>query len=348
MPKSSSNISKIAFIGQKGFPSGFPGTSGVELYVEKKIYKLTGQKKQIICYTRQWTMTPKHKFSNIIVHALPTLNTKHLDALTYSFLATIHAILIERINEVWYQGIGPGSLGVITKLFGISTTITIHTLDWKRKKWGIVARLVLQICERLSVANADTIYVVSKHIQQYIKLVYRKDTILDQLVLLPRPKPNLLLTKTLLREHETKPFNYILFMGRFVPEKRIEWAIQAFKELRLPKIRFLIAGGGSHTEEYEWRIKYLAASDPRIQFLGYVFGKEKYALLAYAKLLVLPSSVEGFPVVITEALQYNTPCLVPDFLKSEYPTRTSISYFVYQSYDDFYAKFKLLALSKNS
>lgn len=339
---------KIAFIGQKGFPSAFTGTSGVELYVEQKIHKLAKQKKQIVCYTRRWTTIPNHHLPGIHIRPLSTWNTKHLDAFTHTFFATMHAILVERIDEVWYQGIGPGALGIITRLFGVTTTLTIHTLDWKRKKWGGIARLVLQMCERLSVASADTIYVVSKQIQQYIKSVYHKDSILDQLALPLRTKPNKRLAKILLHEYATKPFNYILFMGRFVPEKRIEWAIQAFQELRSPTIRFLIAGGDSHSPKYERHIKSLVGSDPRIRFLGYVFGKEKSILLSYAKFLVLPSETEGFPAVVTESLQYDTPCLIPDFLKGEYPHNKLVYYFNHLSYENFSETLRRLAKFVNS
>lgn len=348
MWKNLSKIQTLAFIGQKGFPSGFPGTSGVELYVEKKIYRLASQKKRVICYTRPWTTGPKYKFKNISIHTLPTWNTKHLDAFTHTFLATIHAILIERVDEVWYQGIGPGVWSVFARFLGVKTALTIHTLDWKRGKWGRGARLALRICERLSVANANTIYVVSKNIQQYVNSIYQKNSVLDQLVLPRRPKPSIRRAKTFLRSYNTKPFNYILFMGRFVPEKRIEWAIRAFQELHRSNLNFLIVGGNAHTPTYERLVRTLAVGSPRIHLLGYMFGKEKSYLLAYAKFLVLPSEVEGFPVVVTEALQYNTPCLVPGFLKNEYAVNQPVHYFHHQSYEDFLKVFRRLAKDSNS
>lgn len=339
---------KIAFIGQKGFPSEFVGTSGVELYVEQKIRKLSKQKKQIVCYTRRWTSKENNIWHKITIRSLPTINTKHFDTPTHSLLATIHAIGIERADAIWYQGIGPGAFAFLPKLFGRCTLLTIHSLDWERKKWGVVARFVLRICERLSIANADTIYVVSKQIQQYVTSVYHKNSVLDQLVLPLRPKPDMHLAKTLLRSYDTKPFNYVLFMGRFVPEKRIEWAIQAFRELQSQNLRLLVAGGESHTGEYERRMRRLAGSDPRVRFSGYVFGKEKSMLLAYAKFVVLPSEIEGLPVVVAEALQYNAPCLVPDFLKSDYTLNKSVYYFNHNSYEDFSEMFRRLAIDSNS
>lgn len=334
---------KIAFIGQKGYPSAFSGTSGVELYVEQKATSLARQGNHVICYSRKWATSPHQQTPNIHIRTLPSWNTKYLDAITHSFLATLHALFVERVDEVWYQGIGPGAFGVITKLLGVTTILTIHTLDWKRKKWGRTARFILRMCERFAVRSADTIYVVSKQLQQYVASVYHKEAIVDRLALPTLPKPNKTKAGKLLRKLGAKPSNYILFMGRFVPEKRIEWVIRAFRRLRTPNMRLILTGGESHTGEYERRVRRLADGDPHIRFLGFVFGKEKSILLAYAKFLVLPSSVEGFPVVVTEALQYNTPCLVPNFLKGEYPRGKPVYYFRHRSYENFSEAFKRLA-----
>lgn len=335
MSKISYNQKKVAFIGQKGFPPEFSGTSGVERYVEYAMHRLTRTKRLIICYTRSWTPSQAQRVGNVYIHPLPSINTKHLDAITHSLLATIHAVFVEKVNEVWFQGVGPGALGVITKLFGIKSILTIHSLDWERKKWGTTARIILRVCERIAIAHADTVRVVSKKIQKYVESQHHREAMLDQLMLPQRSKPPMRSAITLLRTHNTKPFHYVLFMGRFVPEKRIEWAIHAFEQLRSSGLRLLIAGGGSHSGEYTRRMLQIAQRNTRIRFVGYMFGKEKSILLAYAKFLILPSETEGLPVVVAEALQFNTPCLVPDFLKNEYPTNKPIYYFQHQSYEDF-------------
>ena len=52
----------IAFIGQKGIPSEFIGTSGVEFYVEDRAKRLVNKGKRVDCYFRDWA-TPRHKTS---------------------------------------------------------------------------------------------------------------------------------------------------------------------------------------------------------------------------------------------------------------------------------------------
>jgi glycosyltransferase involved in cell wall biosynthesis len=123
-------------------------------------------------------------------------------------------------------------------------------------------------------------------------------------------------------------------MGRFVPEKRVDWLIKAFLNLKTPHL-LVLAGGASHTQEYEQYLKTLLNKTHRVIFTGYVFGETKAALLAHAALVVLPSSVEGYPIVISEALSYHTRCLVPDILSREYPKKGLVYYFRTDMLSDF-------------
>lgn len=100
---------------------------------------------------------------------------------------------------------------------------------------------------------------------------------------------------------------YLLFLGRLHPVKGLELLIDAF----LPGIGDLelrIAGSAADAK-YEETLRNRARSSKRIRFIGYVSGREKYALLKGAWLLCAPSYSEGLSMSALEALSSGTPVL---------------------------------------
>jgi glycosyltransferase involved in cell wall biosynthesis len=324
----------IAFIGQKGIPKNFPGTSGVEAYVEQKALTLTRRGNTVCCYVRTWA-SPSHKnrYRGIQLIPVTSINTTNLDTPTYSFIASILAAF-SNVSIVWYQGIGPAIFSFIPKIFGKKVYTTIHSLDWKRKKWGPLAKMALQIGEIFAMSFSEKVYVVSVDLQKYCLAKYHKNTLLDAFETHGKHK---VLPDIIKRKYNLKKDSYVLFMGRFVPEKRIEWLIQAAS--KTPKIQLVLSGGSSHTDVYSQKLKKLSNKQNTL-FTGYVFGNIKSELISNCKILVLPSALEGNPIIVREALEYGTKCLIPDFLKSEYPQNTRLlHYFDHKDYNNFLAEY---------
>lgn len=307
---------RIAFIGQKGIPAEFVGTSGVEFYVEIRALQLNLQKKIVDCYVRNWA-TPKNMFEykNIRLIHIPTINTKYLDATIHSFLSSVY-VSFTHTDTVWYQAIGPASFSFIPKLFGKKIIVTIHALDWKREKWNRITKILLHIAEIIAVKTADNLVVVSSELFEYYKNIYPKNIYIDP----PITKKIRFLTPDIITsKYGLKGNDFILFMGRFVPEKRIDWLIDAYKQINPKKIKLVLAGGSSHSDEYVKKL-YASSNNTNIIFTGYVFGKEKDELLSNCKLFVLPSSTEGNSTIIHELLNKTT-CLIN---KSVFFTRKKV------------------------
>lgn len=102
--------------------------------------------------------------------------------------------------------------------------------------------------------------------------------------------------------------DYLLFLGRLVPEKRPELLIEAFKGLDTDK-KLVIAGGGSDTSDFESHLHELAVDDPRIVFTGFVSGEPLEELYSNCFAYVLPSDVEGMPMSLLEAMAYGRCCV---------------------------------------
>src|SRR5205807_1998057 len=71
-----------------------------------------------------------------------------------------------------------------------------------------------------------------------------------------------------------EPRKYILFVGRLVPENRVEHLIDAFLGLQDPKgMKCVIVGGSAYTEKYRNWLRRRASKSADIIFTDYVFGE---------------------------------------------------------------------------
>jgi len=101
--------------------------------------------------------------------------------------------------------------------------------------------------------------------------------------------------------------NYLLFIGRIVPEKRLDFLIQAYNKLP-SKMPFLIAG---YAPDQNYLKKLKNFSPKGISFVSP--GREKLLqLLTKAKALLLASKNEAFGIVLLEAMASATPVIASD------------------------------------
>ena len=99
------------------------------------------------------------------------------------------------------------------------------------------------------------------------------------------------------------------------PGKGAHLLVEAFRRLDTP-LRLVVAGGSSHSDDYVRRLQGTAAGDTRILFAGPVAGAKWAELLSNARLFVLPSTLEGMPIVLLEAMGHARPCLASDLAES--------------------------------
>ena len=196
----------------------------------------------------------------------------------------------------------------LPKLLGKRCVATIHGIDWQRAKWGGFASQYIKFGEKIAAKYADEVIVLSEGVQKYFMDTYnRKTTFIPNGVNRPTIcNPQLIKEKFGLDKDE-----YILFLGRLVPEKGITYLIEAFKKVNTDK-KLVIAGGSSDTDEFMQELKELAKGDDRIIFTDFVQGQMLEELYSNAYVYCLPSDLEGMPLSLLEAMSYGNCCLTSD------------------------------------
>lgn len=296
---------KIAMIGQKGIPSR---AGGVEIHVEELAAGLVEAGAQVDVYCRRYYCKNRVKFHRgIRLYYIPTISTKHLDAIIYTFLATITA-LFRGYDIFHYHACGPSSLCWIPRLFGKRVVCTTHGLDWKRAKWGALGQDFLKFGEKVIGRCANEVIVLNEPMRSYFEDTYKRET-----NVIPNgvQKPEILEAKTIKEKWGLDKNSYILFLGRLVPEKGVHYLVEAYKQIGCSK-KLVIAGGSSHSDDYVERLAAMSMDEDDIIMTGFVSGSALEELYSNAFLYVLPSDVEGLPISLLEAMSYQRCCLISD------------------------------------
>lgn len=245
------------------------------------------------------------EYKGVNIVTVPTINKKGLDALIYSFFASIKATF-SKSDVIHYHAEGCCAMLWIPHLFRKKIVVTIHGLDWQRSKWKGFASKYIKFGEKLAAKYADKIIVLSEGVKKYFKETYNRDT-----VFIPNGvnKPEIRKANIIKEKYNLDKDGYILFLARIVPEKGLDYLIDAYKQIDT-NIKLVIAGGASHTNNYYESIKKKVKDDNRIIMTGFVQGQELDELFSNCYLYCLPSNIEGMPISLLEAMSYGCNCLV--------------------------------------
>jgi len=168
-----------------------------------------------------------------------------------------------------------------------------------------MASRVLRWGEAAAVACPNATMVVSRTLQRYYREQYSRETIFV-------PNGATPATRRLpqrLNGWDLQPDNYILFLGRFSPEKNCHLLIRAFENVHTT-MKLVLAGGSSHSDSYVQSLRRHESG--QIRFLPWVSGKDLEELLSNAALFVLPSDLEGLSLALLDAMASGVCVLTSD------------------------------------
>lgn len=289
-------------MGQKGVPATH---GGVERHVEELGSRLVCLGHDVTVFTRpNYTDRSISEHRGMRLISLPTLGSKHLDAITHSLLATLHCWR-GGCDVVHYHAIGPCLVSPLARLRGLTVVATIHGQDWRRGKWGALASRVLRLGEwmALKVPHA-TISVSESLAERYAVSGYRGVRYIPNGVSIEEGDD-----EQVLADAGVGAGGYVLFAGRLVPEKGCHYLLEAWRGID-SNLKLVVAGDTSHSGTYVESLR--AAAGETVVFTGYQYGARLAALFRHCALFVLPSDLEGLPLVLLEALAYGAPILASD------------------------------------
>ncbi len=222
---------------------------------------------------------------------------KNLEALVHTFLAIFEAKKWGA-DIVHIHAIGPSLMAPIARLLGLKVVVTHHGSDYKREKWGYLARFVLRAGEKIGGIFANEIIAISQVIKKIIdKHCHRESHLIYNGVQIPKKQNNTVYIQSL----GLVANQYIISIARFVPEKGLHDLIKAYNQSGL-NCKLVLVGNSDHEDHYSRHLKKIAGENKNIILTAYLTGAKLNQILSHARLFVLPSYFEGLPIALLEAL----------------------------------------------
>ena len=315
-------VIKIVVTGTRGIPDI---QGGVETHCEELFPRIAAKGFEVTVIRRRNYVDDKlNSYKGVSLYDIPNVRKKTFEAIIHTFRAIWAAKWKLKADIVHIHATGPAILVPFARLLGMKVVFTHHGPDYDRDKWSKTAKSVIRFGESMGCTFANNMIVISNVINDIVKKKYGRH---DAYIIYNGVNPAIIANDTdYLSSLGIESRKYIFAMGRFVPEKNFDSLIKAFLNLKQSEYKLVIAGDADIEDDYSLRLKSMA-KDNNIVLTGFIKGSKLQTLLSNARLFVLPSSHEGLPISLLEAMSYGLPVLASDIPANKEVNLPSQCYF---------------------
>jgi len=190
-------------------------------------------------------------------------------------------------------------------LVGTPSLLILHGQEWRQDKWRGTGERFFRASESVAARFSSRVAVIANWLREDLE---RRHGWSPELVSTGVAMANPIPAETLDEFGLTRD-NYLLFVGRLVPEKEVHTLIRAYEQLHT-ELPLVIVGDTQHLPDYSAQLRAMAG--PNVRFLGFRYGEELAMLYTNAHLYILPSSSEGIALSLLEAMSFNDCVVVSD------------------------------------
>ncbi|NLB63523.1 MAG: glycosyltransferase family 4 protein [Fibrobacter sp.] len=301
---------KIVVVGLRGVPDV---QGGIETHCEHLYPYLAKQGFDITIIGRKNFLPNVQQYDYQGCTVLPLAHPKatSLETIAHTFAAIFKAKQL-KADVVHIHAIGPAIMTIWARILGLKVLVTHHGMDYNRQKWGLLARTILRTGEKMAAKYSHGVISISHAITAQIHRLNPRQKVhqIPNGVVLPaattEDPPSAKIAQLGLTDKK-----YIFALGRFVPEKEFHTLISAWSALPPGSCELVIAGKPDHDSPYSQALLAQAEQAGAIM-PGFVKGADLDHLFRHAAGFVIPSTHEGLPIAMLEAMSYNLPIVASD------------------------------------
>lgn len=302
---------KIVVTGTRGIPNIM---GGVETHCEELFPRIAKRGFDVTVIRRtDYVKDDLKEWKGVKLVNIDSPKKKSFEAIIHTFRAINEAKRL-KADIIHIHAIGPALLVPYAKMLGMKVVFTHHGPDYDRDKWGFAAKTMLKLGERMGCMFADEVIVISDVIRNLIKRKYNRTSHVH-LIYNGVSQPEICDYPEYFNELGIEKGKYILGMCRFVPEKNLHHLVEAFTKVKsrneVEDIKLVLAGDTDFEDDYSRSLREMARKNG-VVLTGFIKGKKLHSLLTNCLCYCLPSSHEGLPIALLEAMSYGVKVIVSD------------------------------------
>lgn len=252
---------RIALLGSRGIPHTY---SGSEAFYLELAPRLAERGHEVLVYNRSSLFKEKpSRYKGVRIIYRPSFETKSFGTLSHT-LVCVFDVIFRKADVMLCVNVGNAAHLSIPRLFGNRVACNVDGLEWKRDKWGALAKayfhtqakIIGKICPKGIITDAyemHRIYMDEFHTPSAC-IAYGANIETSE-------------NPEVVRQYGVEPGQYYLIASRMVPENNADLIVEAFNRLKTDKV-LAVAGNANYKSEFVDKLKRIAG--PRVKFLGHV------------------------------------------------------------------------------
>lgn len=293
---------RIAILGTRGVPARY---GGFETFAEQLGARLAAQGHEVIVYGRS-AYVPRglKSYLGMRLVRLPAPRSKYLETVIHTLFAALHA-LGRRWDVLYVCNSANVPAAALLWLMGRRVVLNVDGLEWQRKKWGRAGRWYYRTCARIAARLPVHVVTDARVIQGHYRDAYGRQTNYFAYGTDLDPVPD----DGTLGRLGLEPGRYVLYVSRLEPENNAHVVIDAYRSVSTD-LPLAIVGDAPYATDYIARLRQ--TDDPRVRFLGAIYGHGYHVLRSHAAAYVQATEVGGTHPALVEAMGFGNAIIAND------------------------------------
>jgi exopolysaccharide biosynthesis WecB/TagA/CpsF family protein len=290
---------RIAILGTRGVPANY---GGFETFAEQLGRRLAARGHDVTVYGRV-SSVPRgtRAYLGMRIVRLPAPRAKYFETVINTLFAALHA-LTQRYDIVYVCNSANVPAVMLLRLFGRRVVLNVDGLEWKRRKWSVIGRAYYRLCAWTAARLPVHVVTDALVIQTYYTEVYRRHTDYFPYGTDLEPVPD----DGTLADLGLEAGRYVLYVSRLEPENNAHVVIEAYSKVTTD-LPLAIVGDAPYSTDYIASLH--ATEDPRVRFLGAIYGSGYKILRSHATAYTQATEVGGTHPALVEAMGFGNTIL---------------------------------------
>jgi glycosyltransferase involved in cell wall biosynthesis len=304
-------MKSVAILGTRGIPARY---GGFETLAEELAPRLSRKGYRVCVYSRRHAIGPLpdppqgafYSYKGAQIRVLPAPRQKHLETVVHTFFSAVDACF-RRFDSVLLCNSANALVIPLLRLRGYRVIVNVDGLEWRRRKWGGLARAWHKLGARLTALWASEVIADAHFVRRFWE-----EQMGTQAIYIPYGAPAGPVSGTATLEAlGLRPRQYVLYVGRLEPENNPDLVIEAYANVR-SEFPLVVVGQAPYGAPLQRHLEGLAAKDSRVMLAGPIYGEGYAELQSHSACYVQASEIGGTHPALLEAMAYGGCVIVND------------------------------------